>query len=409
MKDHIVSPMNVSKRSTRSSSGDEHVPVSSPKSTRARRVSTTPDGADDAGGFEVDGKFYQTYQEMVDAKRQRNQRVLEDSGLIELSASLHVTKRRSSLSSSKKRNAEDTPAPPKRKSSRLAGVASDGLYVDNERCGKFTVKQSIQSTTSSPKDVREEENSSRINGGEPVSLRDSLMKYPDVKWIPQDEEDTRLQRTQSFLRQLALPAAASVVTVPAQDRIRTLVQELQATRVAKVVPDRIYSITTTNSQHPLVVATGDKSGHVGFWNVDDPDQDAAVHLFKYHTRPVNTLEWTGNSLFSMSYDGTVRCFDATAEQQSASFAFTQAFVADSLGSGRGFWTQFAALDHRRGTDHQNSPSFFLSTSIGTVCHVDLRLPAAECTTFNEHLSEKKINTIRYVAFKDPPGCLFAPY
>ncbi|KAF6041308.1 WDR76 [Bugula neritina] len=90
--------------------------------------------------------------------------------------------------------------------------------------------------------------------------------------------------------------------------------------VAKVTPHRIYSIDLHSSLHnsPLVAA-GDKWGHVGLWNVI-PEKSSAndgVCLFKPHVSPVNCVKFSDydqSTLFSSSYDGTVRRCDVNKQQ-----------------------------------------------------------------------------------------------
>lgn len=92
--------------------------------------------------------------------------------------------------------------------------------------------------------------------------------------------------------------------------------------VAKVTPDRIYSVTAHPSSSTLLSCAGDKSGHVGLWRVDSvEDENDGVYLFRPHKSPVNALEWDaqGHHLYSFSYDGTVRCMDPVKE------VFTEVF------------------------------------------------------------------------------------
>ena len=84
-------------------------------------------------------------------------------------------------------------------------------------------------------------------------------------------------------------------------------------RVAKVVPDRIFSLAVHPSSEKLLVAVGGKWGGLGLWDVlDTESENDGVHLFEPHVRPINCLTWDKfdtNRLISTSYDGTVRCLD----------------------------------------------------------------------------------------------------
>lgn len=93
------------------------------------------------------GIYYKTYELMVQAKRERNRQRLEDSGLLQASRAFRddvdaskaakkgATKR--GIKTDKKRKAAQPL--PRRKSSRIAGVRSDGMYVEDERAGRFTI------------------------------------------------------------------------------------------------------------------------------------------------------------------------------------------------------------------------------------------------------------------------------
>lgn len=103
----------------------------------------------------------------------------------------------------------------------------------------------------------------------------------------------------------------------------------------------------------------------------------------------------------MSYDGTCRLFDVATER------FQQVFDSSSFSSSGShggvseevdyfyesdYWFQYACLDHR------NQDCFFLSTSVGTAMHVDMRASGKQRVTFHEEWSEKKINSLRLVSY-----------
>jgi Zinc finger C-x8-C-x5-C-x3-H type (and similar) len=116
----------------------------------------TSGDADDEAAFEVDGKYYKTYQEMVNAKQQPTQRVLEDYGFIKLSASWAVTNPCSSRTSSEKRAAKVTPVPT-HKSSHVTGVTCVGLYKDDKEnsAPQSNVRQNLFSIPAGPVPVCE--------------------------------------------------------------------------------------------------------------------------------------------------------------------------------------------------------------------------------------------------------------
>ena len=198
------------------------------------------------------------------------------------------------------------------------------------------------------------------------------------------------------------------------------IQSLQVETVAKVTPERIYGMAVHPSPHQLVVCAGDKQGHVGLWKVDEDHHHHHHHhsaetaaaassssssssalknepslLFRYHTGAVCCLEWShsGSKLLSLSYDGTIRSLDVTTERVER--VFDKSWLTDwnEDSDAYHFYTQFMCLDHRSSTTDQ---CLFVSTSVGTALHLDLRLPESNRITFYKELSEKKINSLRQV-------------
>ncbi len=91
-----------------------------------------------------------------------------------------------------------------------------------------------------------------------------------------------------------------------------------------MVPTRIFSLAVHPTESKVLVAAGGKWGAIGFWDVNDIDDEKrhGVHLFRYHARPINCLTYDNfdsTKLISTSYDGTVRLFDL--EQQKSKLLF----------------------------------------------------------------------------------------
>jgi WD40 repeat protein len=84
-----------------------------------------------------------------------------------------------------------------------------------------------------------------------------------------------------------------------------------ATGVAKVCPERIYSTVVHPTADSLVVTCGDKWGNLGVWRVGHEGEEA-VALYRPHTSVINMLQYHPHDhakLYSLSYDGTIRCMD----------------------------------------------------------------------------------------------------
>eukprot|EP00586_Coscinodiscus_wailesii_P002549 CAMPEP_0172483342 /NCGR_PEP_ID=MMETSP1066-20121228/10309_1 /TAXON_ID=671091 /ORGANISM="Coscinodiscus wailesii, Strain CCMP2513" /LENGTH=557 /DNA_ID=CAMNT_0013247161 /DNA_START=48 /DNA_END=1721 /DNA_ORIENTATION=+ len=352
-----------------------------------------------ASHFQKDGMSYQEY---IDAKRARNREMLMSSGLLDAVANARemaiLAKKKTTTTATTprtKRRREDKSAAPRarRKSSRIAGIKAEDRYVVQERNGEFTVAGDAS-------DVKEEEPvgfyAGRVNDGSDLSLVEAV-KLSEAKWHTDDTP----QQTESFLRGVvssfppdkdsggSCSGGGGISADDIMNQIASLSITNPETDVAKVTPERIYSITS--HPHTILACAGDKTGHIGFWN-PSPTADGGTttpHNVRAHSSCVNYLEWnrSGSHLFSASYDGTVRRFDARAE------TFEQVFGTyddDAAFKGRlgydcddGGYMQYACLDKR------SEEAFFASTSRGRVMHVDLRRPVVSCF----EMSAKKINSV----------------
>jgi WD40 repeat protein len=343
---------------------------------------------------------------MVDAKRKRNYDVLVKSGLLDISASMkQQTKTKASHRGiAKKQKTQKKEPLLRRKSSRLAGVQAEGIYVESERSGKFTISSGTGGSVGvdySPIPSEPEFFKGRIaKEGASLSIKDAV-ELCESKYIRDDSVDLATKFVSEDLSALQVKkrtATWSPSSVTAIDE--TLVKKVDSLSVdhnVKVTPDRIYSVACHPSADKLIVCAGDKQGYLGFWNVDNLSEDDGVHRFRVHGRPVSCLSWTpsGSSLLSASYDGSVRWFDVESQTFQEIFATYDDSddYRDHLGAGLeqgyNYWTQYVCPDHRNASDQ----CFFMSTSYGTAMHVDLRVGKGKLT-FHENLSEQKINTLR---------------
>ncbi|XP_041275020.1 WD repeat-containing protein 76 isoform X2 [Onychostruthus taczanowskii] len=82
--------------------------------------------------------------------------------------------------------------------------------------------------------------------------------------------------------------------------------------IRKVVKSRVCSMAIHPSESTILVAAGDKLGHVGLWNVGCGTEEGA-HMFIPHSFHVNCMHFSPCNpahLLSLSYD-TLRCGDVT--------------------------------------------------------------------------------------------------
>lgn len=352
------------------------------------------------------GVIYDTYQDMVDAKRKRNQQVLEDSGLIGL-AQKPSKKAKSSASAKKfQKKASSAPAPPRRQSNRIRNTPIEEIYVESERSGKFIVAGSgsaavVEGTqaTAAPVPIEPKFFRRRVNDGGPFSVKESVA---NTKYC----EDDSVEKAEKFLgavvsdlpskktRSTASGSPTSVLQSPNQPRgLESLhVDDESEYSVMKVCPERIYSVAFHPSNSKTIVCAGDKVGNLGIWDADNHTMEDPTHLFRPHGGAIACLEWASpTQLVSTSYDGSLRCLDiekGVFDEIFATYDDSDAFrgrLGYDMDSGRNFWTQFACID-------QQTPfGLYISTSVGSVLHLDRRDP--QRVTFHETLSEKKINTV----------------
>ncbi|CAB9512984.1 WD repeat-containing protein 76 [Seminavis robusta] len=368
--------------------------------------------------FEFEGNTYASYQEMVNAKRKRNENYLKQNGL--WNPIKQTIKSKEASQNGIKRRKVTPPKAPMRKSNRLAGTPADGRFVEHEGGGGFVIVAAeaskdgvVTKTTTSTRNSKslqqsttvivtggDRNHSARVNDGAPLSLEDAVQNC-DGKWIQENSVPEAQKFTQDTLKPIMTvpvkeestttnngsPTSVAAETASPMETVRSKIEQLSIdddNHVAKVTPDRIYGLAVHPSTNKLIVGAGDKLGYVGLWNVDATGDTDGVYLFRPHTRPVNTLEWTPQGLLSSSYDGTVRYMDVAKE------SFEEVFASNPSDEEQ-FYTQYLALDPRASIRGQ---SFFLSTSMGSVMHVDRRVGAAKGNiTFHAMLSEKKINTV----------------
>ena len=369
-----------------------------------------------------DGVMYRTYQEMVDAKRKRNEQILQDLGFLDSGGvpRLGGSKKTAASQRGIKRQKVKTEPLPQRKSSRLSSEKSNlvalDYYVNDWNRNNAIVAVEGDGIALDAKDTeppKPEYPKGRLNDGDDLQVEDAV-QLMDEKWIKDDSVELAKKFVHETLLELCGgkvgiasskgKSPTSVAAISIETDLSIKIKDLSIDDeawVAKVTPERIYSVAAHPSEDKLVACAGDKWGYIGLWDVDAPVNDShnGVHLFRVHSRPVCSLEWaTGDSMISASYDGTIRRLNVETgcfQEIFASYDDSNTYYAEQLGfgldDGHNFWHQHVSLDHRfAGPD----PCLFLATSVGTALHLDLRLADRQRITFNKKLSDRKINTLR---------------
>jgi len=268
-----------------------------------------------------------------------------------------------------------------------------------------------------PKEVLPPRKSSRLSGGKVPQIEryipvveqfdEVFVSFEDyeLKDVYKHSSDvSKLEQTRGFLETVSKLSNCKTSVSFESKPLKSCTDTLKVTEelVAKVVPERIFSLSLHPSSSSLIAAVGDKTGHVGLWDImDRSSANHGVHLYHPHIKPVNCLSWdldNRNNLVSTSYDGSSRIFD-TEKQASIMLYGEKEFVED------GGWTSFHA---------QTSLDTFLISKgkTGEIALVDRRVdwrkPASIYQVFDrihaKTVSVHPVNTNIFVTGNNKGGC-----
>lgn len=158
--------------------------------------------------------------------------------------------------------------------------------------------------------------------------------------------------------------------------------------IAKLVPERIFSLEMHPSPAKLLVAAGDTWGRVGLWDVNAGD-DTPVATFAPHSRPVAGIRIAPHLphlLLSCSHDGAVRCLDLGAGGSSSSFFEVYRAAEDNDGE----YPMLHGLSRTAG----EGGVLALCRSDGVALFLDPRTPSASQPR-QARLHEKKIFSVDF--------------
>ncbi|ETL25247.1 hypothetical protein L916_20877 [Phytophthora nicotianae] len=147
--------------------------------------------------------------------------------------------------------------------------------------------------------------------------------------------------------------------------------------ITKAVQERIYSVAFLPRADRVVVACGDKMGHIALWTRPGVKQESSASplaVYRPHYTPVSQLIFPNSSkLVSSSFDGTVREFDLRAAESS---------VVYDTNDDAGISSLVAAA---------TAQCYYASCDDGTVRLIDRRARKVQRSSYQLH--EKKINTV----------------
>ncbi|NXM40138.1 WDR76 protein, partial [Gymnorhina tibicen] len=173
---------------------------------------------------------------------------------------------------------------------------------------------------------------------------------------------------------------------------------LSEENIRKVVKNRVCSMAIHPSESTILVAAGDKWGHIGLWNVSCRSEEGA-HIFIPHSFQVNCMHFSPCNpahLLSLSND-TLRCGDVTravfdeicrSEENFSSFDFLEENASTAI---VGHWDGDVAVVDRRTPEmspelsadigftrtrtvhvHPVNKQYFLAAGSVNVCVFDVR-------------------------------------
>ncbi|CEG01596.1 WD40 repeat [Ostreococcus tauri] len=225
---------------------------------------------------------------------------------------------------------------------------------------------------------------------------DGSYAEPPVKTRPSGEvklesENGSEKTDAAFVEELRTKMGAFVetkargITASVREMVKNKLT-LREEDVAKCVPKGVTHLDFSHDESMLLVASGDKEGHIGLWRVDkqakenDEDDDDVVDdgvlYYKAHGNYISHCKWGHGALrgklFTCAYDGAVRVLDP----QTGSFAETLYSEED----------EFSACDQ---FSHGNNA--LVCDNVGNLHQVDLR--AGKFTAKSLSIHEKKINTV----------------
>ena len=150
--------------------------------------------------------------------------------------------------------------------------------------------------------------------------------------------------------------------------------------VARSCQGRIYDAKFHPANSKILLATGDKYGNIGFWDVDaektQGSKSNGCFLRQPHTLPVRCLKFSSNDFskfFTCSFDGTLKCVDLnkcefTTVCNEKDLKFTHQNYPDRNGF---HWFDFM----------QDGTSLCIGEELGHVVIVDPRSPDEAALTF----------------------------
>lgn len=337
---------------------DEDVPASDPHVAATDGASAPKEEVGTAEGLSE-------YEQQRLQNIARNEAMLRQLNIQPLETAAAKKPRARAVRGLKSTRRSSEPVIKRERSLRIAGKTPDGVelpptfkeptFAEMRFAGDHHHRERIEGELKLADALREDGKGMKRK---PKTGEDELMDEETEEIVAQRKADSA-SRFAAGLSELHPPAADETRATVDEEVTLGMLRGLQVkeTDVAKVVPERIFSLAFHPSRSKLLVAAGDKWGSIGFFDPDAEEEAEAVTLFSVHTRPIPCLDFDFNDaakLYSSSYDNTMRCLDVAAMQ------FTEVFAGDD-----DYHLAYSAYSR----DHKTA---YLAFNTGELGVVDLR-------------------------------------
>ncbi|GAA0171784.1 hypothetical protein LIER_25740 [Lithospermum erythrorhizon] len=281
-----------------------------------------------------------------------------------------------------------------RRSLRLQGASSDVSASDgHEIPDKLRPKMDLDSLELAVQRLHREKLSREV---ESFSMSDA--------YTGNGSDRELIDLVRSFSRESGDVDKAEVADCDTKRRVSGAVKldgwDLKPENVAQVVPGWIMDVKFFPTTEKTLVVAGNKSGNVGFWNVDAEEENGNhIYLYNLHTAPVSGLviePFSMSKIFTSSHDGFIRLMDI--EREVFDSIYTSKYPVNSIsgkphdkdtiyfseghgvfdiwdlraGSSSSTWKLHRSLIHTIDFNQENSNLMATSCSNGTACIWDLR-------------------------------------
>jgi WD repeat-containing protein 76 len=321
----------------------------------------------------IDHENETDYEKLRLENIKRNSQFLESIGIDPVREEMKKTAARKKVSN--KKSFPKIKSLPARRSSRITVISLQNIVEEAKETGNQSLLEEAEAKLKllevpiqdQPPEQVEEGKTSRLLIGEPLSM---------VNHLFQTEDDVSGGSTLLDLLGNLTPSDCEGREVTGIVEYSNL--SLCEEHVTKVTKSRITTSIFHPSTSKILIAAGDKEGHLGLWTPDDKN---AVYLYKPHLSNICSMfvnPMNPDQLWSVSYDSTIRY--TNLEQQS----FVQSYSVES----DGFVTDACAL-------HESSDLIYVSLSSGEVQMVDIRAPSCQWSSeaFDGKLNSIELNPI----------------